>query len=488
MTDLLDSAEVCYTANATFPISIQRHRELAIDLLEGVDARVIVSRSDSDQASLVVESLWTGSDIDSNIELSSWEMLDTLYINVCSHFSLTNDEAHMLIPSIPQASTTQSYHLIHLILPNSFQRLPFLQVSAPSPIDFSLHPSASDITFGSFSLRSGGDVFLPLIEGKHVDIETVGGNINGSFNVTERLILKTVTGDITANIRVHARRRRRSRRASISYDSDDEEQLEDHLRKRSPGKFFNLQHVKRFWWPSGPREELEELRDDDAQYDGGNTWEMIEYERSSTPAKDETAIDAVHNDEGSYSSDDDFEKTGPFSGGRRPSGEGPDSHHGRHGPDSPGPHRPDHSDGPRGPHRPDSHRRPHGPRGRSGPKTPAFIGAFSSTGSIDLHFRQPPFLSSNVKAFSHTGSVKVHAARSFKGYFRAGVSVGNVSAVTGGPKKIDVIKQVSSRTGGFVEGFVSFQHPRNGSEVDNVEAEDLNFQDWIIDQAEEFDR
>ena len=406
-------------------------------------------------------------------------------------------ESPILIISIPQVSTPQSYHVIHLILPTSINHLPSLHVSAPSPVIFSLHPSASDIAFGSFCLQLEGDVSLPPIEGKHVNIETVGGNIKGSFNVTERLILKTVTGDISANISVHPRlehdRPRGRRCVSQIYESDGEERTDDQSPKRSLGKSHGYKHVKRSWWPFGRVEDLEELVEDDPQHDGANTKETVEYEGLSTTVNDEIVINLHSNDE-SLSIADEFERPGPPWSGRGPSRKGPNGHHGPHRPDGPGSHGPDQSDGPRDPHHPDRPRGPHGPdeprgpRGPGGPAPPAFIGAFSSTGSIDLHFDQPPFVSSDVKAFSHTGSVKVQAASSFKGYFRAGVSAGNVSAVTGGSKKIEIVKQVSSRTGGFVEGFVSFQHSRNASEVNDIELEYLDVQDWIIGRAEGFDR
>jgi hypothetical protein len=52
-------------------------------LLAGVDGQFIVSRSQDEQVSLVLESVWAGTDmLDSNVDLASGEWFDTLSIKV----------------------------------------------------------------------------------------------------------------------------------------------------------------------------------------------------------------------------------------------------------------------------------------------------------------------------------------------------------------------------------------------------------------------
>ncbi len=83
-TNMFDSAEEYYTANASFPLNMRRHRDFSIDLVDGVNVRVIVSRSEDEQAYLVVESVWAGSDLDANVELASGKWFDQLSVNVCT--------------------------------------------------------------------------------------------------------------------------------------------------------------------------------------------------------------------------------------------------------------------------------------------------------------------------------------------------------------------------------------------------------------------
>ncbi len=287
-----------------------------------------------------------------------------------------------------------SYHTLHLILPPNRNRIPSLHLSSPSALDLLIHPSVSNITFGSFSLQTEGSFNLPPIEGKHVKIETVTGDVTGSFNVSDHLVLRTVTGDIDAKVTVvphrHGKRGNHPRRNVSERDHEDEEKD----RKRGPPSRGRRDG------PDGPK--------------------------------------------------------GPR-GSDRPHGlprrDGPDGHDGLRRP----PHR-DELDGSRGPRGPDDrrhpHDRPHGPH-------PAYIGAFSSTGSVTLNVHQPPFMTSDVDAHSHTGPLTVNAAKSFKGFFKAGSHVGNVSAVAQGDKEIEIRKQVKGETGGFIAGFVKYEHRRN---------------------------
>jgi len=59
------------------------------------------------------------------------------------------------------------------------RRVPSLHLSSPSTLPLILHPSASNITFGSFT-----------------------GDVGGSFNITKSLIIKTITGDIDTDVTV----------------------------------------------------------------------------------------------------------------------------------------------------------------------------------------------------------------------------------------------------------------------------------------------
>lgn len=154
----------------------------------------------------------------------------------------------------------------------------------------------------------------------------------------------------------------------------------------------------------------------------------------------------------------------PPSRGKRPpppgrSPGGPNGSHRRVGPLP-------HQGGPRGPED-----RPHGP------PPPAFIGAFTSTGSVKLTLNQPRFVSSDVKAFSHTGNVTVPAAKTFKGFFKGGSFVGNVSTATSGSKEIKVLKETIAETGGLIEGIVRVHHEHN--ETEPIEGQRIDLEEWI---------
>jgi hypothetical protein len=82
-------ADVYQVANATFPLQHGRLRSISLDLIQGVEGRVVVSRADVKGAQLIVESTWAGEGlIDAPVELTTGGWYDSLSIKVCHLFYL----------------------------------------------------------------------------------------------------------------------------------------------------------------------------------------------------------------------------------------------------------------------------------------------------------------------------------------------------------------------------------------------------------------
>ena len=330
----------------------------------------------------------------------------------------------------------------------SAEQIPSLHINCPSSLSLSL----DDITLRDFFLRTEGDVSLPPIIAQEVEVETISGKVAGSFNVTRSLILRTVTSDIDAEVHV----------IPMRHDPSCP------LPPRGPAEL--AKEGKRSWWPYDSEEggEVEwEMVEDTNDLEGDSvddgTYEVAAFACEEEEKEPFTSVEKHHSHSG------DGEHAGC---GGPPEHKGPDPRGGRQGPG-----------GRDGRNAYEGHGGRKGPGGPGGPPPhPAFIGAFSSTGSINLTLHQPPSVSSIVNAFSRTGDLKVTGSETFKGFFKAGTSVGNLTVSTRGDKEIRVFKRVVREKGGFVEGVVVVPH-RNGTE--DVTDFEVEVEEWIIGEFHE---
>ena len=270
--------------------------------------------------------------------------------------------------------------------------------------------------FDSFSLQTDAQVILPPIQGNYVEINSETGDIGGSFNVTKSLVLHTVTGNITADVHVVPHLHRGKRNRSHSHHGSVEEHKDEHHEGEDKEKHHS-KHEKKHHIDHEKKDHVGYAKRDH-HHRGKKDHQSHVKDRRHSAKKDHRA---------------ERRPWWLFGFGDKKKNTTRRCEHDL-------------------------------------PQIPAFIGAYTSTGSIDLHLHQPPFISSHVKALSHSNNVKVHAAESFKGFFEAGSHVGNVSAKTSGDKEIKLLKEVVSGTGGFIEGLVTFAHEH--SETEAVEGEE----------------
>jgi hypothetical protein len=414
-----DSA-VYPTANATFPLSQgkhHRHRSIAVDIPEGVDARVVVSREDVESARLIVESTWAGEDdlVLDDLSVSSGSWYDSL----------------SLVPT-----SIESSHIVHVVVPLSARAVPALYLNSIKTIELAVHPSANDLRFKSVSAKTTEDIIFPSIQAGDVHLETIAGDVKGEFNVSRAIVFRTMTGDIDVTVNVvpfhHGHKGNHTHGPHKPHNSTESEHEHEHKHKKDKAHGNGKHKSKR---------DVEEDDDDDEKPKSRHGW----WPFGSNEVEDHDDFDAE------FAELDESELPSP-----------PPPHHGGPPPPpGPPPHGPKPGKGKapgkgkgKGKHSHPPHHPPH-----HGPPPPVFIGGFSTTGSVSLTVHAPHFVSTEIKAISHTGHVTVKD-KSFKGFFEAGTFVGNASVTAGDDKEVKIIKEVVGEKGGFVKGFVK---PKNGT-------------------------
>lgn len=439
-----DSA-VYPTANATFPLpqgKHHRHRSIAVDIPEGVDARVVVSREDVESARLIVESTWAGEDL----------VLDDLSVSSGSWY-----DSLSLVPT-----STESSHIVHVVVPLGARAVPALYLNSIKTIELAVHPSADDLRFKSVSAKTTEDIIFPSIQAGDVHLETVAGDVKGEFNVSRAIVFRTITGDIDVTVNVvpcHHGHKGNHTHPHKPHNLTESEHEHEHKHKKDKahGKHKSKRDVdedddeekpksRHGWWPFGS-DEVEDHDDFDVEFD-----DLDEFEMPPPPSHEP----GPHGPPPPPPPPPHGPPPPPHHGGPPPPPPPPPPpHHGGPPPPGPPPHGPKPGKGKgKGKHPHPPHHPPH-----HGPPPPVFIGGFSNTGSVSLTVHAPHFVSTVIKAISHTGHVTVKD-KSFKGLFEAGTFVGNATITVGDDKEVKIIKEVVGEKGGFVKGFVK---PKNGT-------------------------
>ncbi|ORY26519.1 hypothetical protein BCR39DRAFT_257324 [Naematelia encephala] len=440
--DFYDGTEVYQTANATLPLV---GGELSVAFTgEGAGEHlVVVSRADVEVAEIVVESVWAGEAVE-GVEMSSTPYADNLSVK-------SNDDAR---------------HIIHLVLPTSAESIPSLALWSPSTLNLFIHPSATDLPFDALSVSADGQIELPAVA--HIDdlsIETKTGAISGSFNVTKALVLRTVTGDITASVHVkplfpphgpngtHPHPPPPHKHAQEGEDDfeeeeevEEEEEEDNEVRWEKRGKRGHKHHSKKSYKAKKRHHAKRQSEEKGAAWFPfslfGSRQDKEHRRHNKGPQGPPPPPHGEHPPPPPHGKAPPPPPHGEYPP-PPPHGEHPPPPHGERPP--PPPH--DKAPPPHGhPHHP-----PHGPP-HPHPPPPVFIGAFSTTGTINLTIHAPPFVSSDVKAFSRTGGVAVKYP-TFKGFFEAGSLVGSVS-VEAPHKETKILKEYKGETAEFVKGLV----------------------------------
>ncbi|WRT63258.1 uncharacterized protein IL334_000161 [Kwoniella shivajii] len=117
---------------------------------------------------------------------------------------------------------------------------------------------------------------------------------------------------------------------------------------------------------------------------------------------------------------------------------------------------------------------------------PVFIGAFSTTGSVNLTIlSQGNYTSSVIRSFTKTNNVSIQHAENFRGFYRIGTFVGEYEVEV--PEKYKtqhVLKEGTSETGGFQEGLVGFKRPHGQEPPKRKEPPSKGKRDEIEDEIE----
>ncbi|WWC67269.1 uncharacterized protein I206_101177 [Kwoniella pini CBS 10737] len=407
------------TANATFSIPFNRRKGLNINF-KGLEGNVIISRSDITSESrhspseLIVESLFEG-DV-SGVEMKAGEWFDELTIN----------------------SEDAIGHRIHLVLPSQKHRLPSLTISSTNSINFELATSAQDLIFKDLTLKSEtGDINVPSLVGGKINLDAVAGTIGGTYNVSQALVLKTVTGNIDAKVHVIApwhgphhrppppHKGKGKHGPKHEHDNDDDE--EDHKHKS--------EHH------DGSDDEDEEKKHEHHKRNKKHS------KKGKKEHKKRKHHDHHKKDKRSWLS----KWFGKFE-------------------------RPSH---------------PHPPP--PPPPRPAFIGAFSTTGSVNLTvLSQGNYTSSIIKAISKTNNVSVQHAENFRGLYEISSFVGNYSlSIPEKYKDHHILEQFVGEKGGKEKGLVGFKRPKGqhspennqppskGHNLDKRDEGEDEMEDWI---------
>ncbi|WWC57639.1 uncharacterized protein I303_100171 [Kwoniella dejecticola CBS 10117] len=381
------------TANATFSVPFNRRKGLNINF-KGLQGNVIISRSDVTSegrhapTELIIESLFQG--VVSGVEMKAGEWVDELTIN--------SEEA--------------IDHRIHLVLPSHKHRIPSLKISSTDSIRFELAPSAQDLTFKDLTLKSEtGDIIVPSLVGSRVEVDATAGTIGGTYNVSQALVLKTVTGNIDAKVHV-----------TEPWNGPHQRPPPPH--KGGKGEGRPKHH------DDDDHDHKDKSHDEDSDDDDGG-----HHEKRSRHHKKDKKHKSKKRDHKKKRRDHPHHKK------NKPSKRSWFSRwFGK-------------SDGP-------SDRHPHPPP--PPPPRPAFIGAFSTTGSVNLTvLSQGSYTSSIVKAISKTNNISVHHAENFRGEYDISSFVGNYTlSIPEKYKDHHVLEQIVGEKGGRERGLVGFKRPK----------------------------
>ncbi|WWD22727.1 hypothetical protein CI109_107220 [Kwoniella shandongensis] len=387
-------------ANASWPVLLNRGRNFELNF-DGIAGNVVISRSgdqfteDDRHAPVIVtlESTWSGEGVE-GVKM------------------MTNEETSMLSLS-PASEENDVSHTVHIVLPAQKRRISSLSISSTKSLKLDIHSSAEDVVFKHLSVKSeSGDISLPAIIAGRLELETSAGGINGTYNVSRALVLRTITGDINAEINV--------------------------VPLFPPGP-----HGPNHTHPHHPPHHKQ-----DEEFD-----------------LDESHVDRPHDHHDHHEHRDDHDHHERRHDKHHKHEKKHKKHHKKHE------------------HKPSSwlplswFRPHHPPPDHRPPPRPVFIGAFSTTGTINLNVtRQPPFVSSDIKAFSHTGHVTVQAAKTFHGLYEIGTFQGKYEvSVPESFKHHKVLEEVKGEIGGRQKGLVFGPPPhRNVTEVEGeLQEEDL---------------
>ncbi|WVW81318.1 hypothetical protein I302_103309 [Kwoniella bestiolae CBS 10118] len=366
------------TANATFSIPLSRRKTFNLNF-KGAEGNVIISKSevtpqdDERSAQIIVESTYEG-DVE-GVEMRSGEWADELVVS----------------------SNEMNNHKIYLILPSSETRVrSSLFISSSKSLNFEIDPSAQGITFRDLKLHSeSGDINVPSLVGSKVELETTTGAVGGVYNVSKALILKTVTGNISAAVHVLPPWDGPSRRPPPPHGGDK------HKPKHDDDKHRPKHHD-----------------DDDDEEE-----EHHHKHHKKSKSKHHKKRSHHHHKKDEHSKQ---KKRSWFS-----------SLFSSHPPPPPPPPGPP-------------------------PPEPAFIGATSITGSVNLTIlSQGSYTSSEIRASSTSNNVTIQHAENFRGFYDISTSIGqyNVSI----PEKYKdhhILTTGVTETGGFEHGLVGFKRPK----------------------------
>ncbi|WWC90148.1 uncharacterized protein L201_005081 [Kwoniella dendrophila CBS 6074] len=302
-------------------------------------------------------------------------------------------------------------HRVHIILPAEKSRIPTLSISTNKSLQFEIDPSAQDVFFKSLKLKSeNGDLDVSAIKASEINLETTTGAIGGTYNVSKALVLKTITGNIDAKVHVLEPWNGPHRRPPPPHHGepphkpghhDDGDDDHKHKPKHHDGK------------------------EDDSSDDEEEHRHHKKDKRGQTHKREHKKKRHDH----LHKKDKHPKKSwlSKLLGGS-------DEKHRHH------------------------HDHPHGPP----PPEPAFIGAFSTTGSVNLTvLSQGSYRSSIIKAFSKTNNVSVEHAENFRGEYDVSTFVGEYTVEV--PEKYKdhhIIAEGKSETGGFQKGLVGFKRPK----------------------------
>ncbi|RXK42637.1 hypothetical protein M231_00191 [Tremella mesenterica] len=399
------------TAEATFPITFGRHASLSFSLL--ADTKIFVSRHEADEGFLRIVSAW---------EDIPHEMTPVIM----------SSSEHDHVIRIEETDVVT--HHVHLVLPSKTNRIPALSIDSPS-FSLSLDASAQELNFHSLFLSAQGDIELPVnVHAQMVDLNTVTGKIEGNFNVSRKLVLHTVTGDINATVFVHPLHHfNHSHKPDKEHgEMHDGTVMEAHRQRIGSGGG---------WWSRLTGAMRMNKKSCHGRSRRGNVQVRRRYVGSENMRR-------------SFGVGDGFEGprfSPPLPGHGGPHPPSPPGHGGPPPPPPPPPGRG------RFPPPPPGHRGPHPPPHPHGPHHPPFpppkVIASSSTGSISLEIHQPWFLKTEVFTHTHSGSISVDH-KTFHGFFSAQTHVGNATITTGERKEVKVLKQVVWGSGTLVDGIV----------------------------------
>ncbi|WOO76587.1 uncharacterized protein LOC62_01G000214 [Vanrija pseudolonga] len=204
--DMTNDGQVWQTANASLPL---RRRPLSVQFADAADARVVVSRGDADKGAVFVESTWEGKGPASGVELALGAS-DFLFVN-----------------------GSQGEHVVHIVLPSESKGIKDLSVSGAN-VRLELHSTAAGVRFKHLAVHATGSVHLPEVIAKAVEIESPTGDIEGHFNVSRHLALRTVTGNINATVHVRPPHHHKDHDHDGHKDHDHDKDDDGHHDKHGP--------------------------------------------------------------------------------------------------------------------------------------------------------------------------------------------------------------------------------------------------------------